>query len=157
MSQSRKATALTIVVLVAAFAVAVGKKRFSASGEPSSAAPQDAVYATLDASRKGDVRSYLANYGGQMRASLEQSIRETGEERFSKYLKESNSSIKGIAVAEPQAVSDRETALRVEYIYQDRNEVQTMYLERDGANWRIVRVDSSDRIKTLIPYGTPVQ
>jgi hypothetical protein len=111
----------------------------------------------LDASRAGDVRAYLANYAGKMRAALEQSIRESGEERFSLYLKESNSAIKGIAIAEPQPLSESETKVRVEYVYQDRNEAQTMYLEKAGGDWKITRVDGSERVKTLVPYGTPVQ
>jgi hypothetical protein len=32
-----------------------------------------------------------------------------------------------------------------------------MYLERTPAGWKIARVDSAERIKTLVPYGTPVQ
>ena len=110
----------------------------------------------LDASRAGDVQAYLANYSGQMRSALEQSVRETGPERFSRYLKYSNSAIKGIAVSDPEPVSVREMKVRVEYVYLDRNETQTVYLEKSGG-WKIVRVDGSERVKTLIPYGTPVQ
>src|ERR1035438_9642883 len=111
----------------------------------------------LDASRAGDVKAYLATYGGQMRAALEQSVRETGEEPFSRYLKESNAAVKGIAVTEPQPLSEREVKVRVEYVYQDRNEAQTVGLEKTGADWKITRVDGSERLKTLIPYGTPVK
>ena len=111
----------------------------------------------LDASRNGDVTSYLASYSGTLRASLEESIRESGRERFSRYLKDTNSAIKGVALSAPQPPGEREATIRVEYIYQDRNEAQTMYLEKDGANWKITRVDATDRLKTLIPYGSPVQ
>ena len=159
MSHSRKAQILTVAALALALAIAVGRKqglRFAGAPQSEPAA-QDVIYAMLDASRAGNVPAYLANYAGQMRASLEQSIRESGEERFSRYLKESNAAIKGVAVAEPQLLSDRETKVRVEYVYQDRNEAQTMYLEKTGANWKITRVEGSERLKTLIPYGTPVQ
>jgi len=158
MTRDRKARLITIAALGLALAIAVGRIQLSrsSSGQPPST-PPDAIYAMLDASRAGDVRAYLAKYGGQMRASLEQSIRETGEERFSRYLKESNSAIKGIAVSEPQQISSRDVTVRVEYIYQDRNEAQTMHLEQEGGEWRITRVDATDRVKTLIPYGTPVQ
>jgi hypothetical protein len=30
-------------------------------------------------------------------------------------------------------------------------------LEKAGADWKITRVDGSERLKTLIPYGTPVK
>ena len=64
---------------------------------------------------------------------------------------------KGIAISEPQPVTDREVKVRVEYVYQDRNEAQTMYLEKDAGSWKISRVDGAERVKTLVPYGTPVQ
>jgi hypothetical protein len=157
-TRDRKARLLTIAALGLALAVAVGRNQLSRwSTERPLPTPQDAIYAMLDASRTGDIRAYLANYGGQMRAAIEHSIRESGEERFIRYLKESNSAIKGIAISEPQQISNREAAVRVEYIYQDRNEAQTMRLEQEGGVWRITGVDATDRVKTLIPYGTPVQ
>ena len=58
---------------------------------------------------------------------------------------------------EPQPVSDREVKARVEYVFQDRNEVQYVYLAKMSGAWKISRVDSSERVKTLVPYGTPVQ
>lgn len=158
MTQARKTQVLTVAALALALAVAIGRKQLSSSSAPAQASnPQDTIYAMLDASRSGDVRRYLANYGGQMRAGLDQSVRESGEERFSRYLKESNAAIKGVALSEPQALSSRESQVRVEYVYQDRNEAQTLYLENDGASWKITRVDATDRVKTLVPYGTPVQ
>jgi hypothetical protein len=158
MTQPRKAQLLTIGLLALALGIAVGRKQDSrSSGESPPAAAQDAIYAMLDASRAGDVQAYLANYSGQMRSALEQSVRETGPERFSRYLKDSDSAIKGIAVSDPEPVSVREMKVRVEYVYLDRNEAQTVYLEKSGGGWKIVRVDGSERVKTLIPYGTPVQ
>jgi len=32
-----------------------------------------------------------------------------------------------------------------------------MYLEKQSGIWKIVQVDSTERVKTLVPYGTPVQ
>ena len=46
--------------------------------------------------------------------------------------------------------------IRVEYVYEDRNEVQQVELERQDGRWRISSVDSAQRVKTLVPYGTPV-
>ena len=122
--------------------------------EPS---PQDAIYAMLDAARAGDVKAYLASYTGQMDAALRQSLAETTEAGFAKYLTDSNAAVKGIAISEPQPLTDREVKVRVEYVYQDRNEAQTMYLEKGASGWKIARVDGAERVKTLVPYGTPVQ
>ena len=157
MTTARKTQVLTFAALAIALAVAIARKPGGISSAPTPANPQDAIYGMLDASRSGDIRRYLASYGGQMRAGLEQSVRESGEERFSRYLKESNAAIKGVALSEPQALSSRESQVRIEYVYQDRNEAQTLYLENDGGAWKITRVDATARVKTLVPYGTPVQ
>ena len=158
--KQRRAQILTISLLAAIIAVAIVRNtglrasiaQISLRAE---ATPQDTIYAMLDAARAGDVKKYCAAYTGQMEQSLKLAISESPD--FSKYLKESNAAIKGIAVQEPQALSDREVKARVEYVYQDRNEAQIMYLERTPGGWRIARVDAAERVKTLIPYGTPVQ
>ncbi|MGH9721360.1 MAG: hypothetical protein ACRD8O_14205 [Bryobacteraceae bacterium] len=172
MSRERKAQIITLVVLVSALGVVAARKAgwklstarvaagFSAIGRPAAKpdpTPQDAIYAMLDAARAGDAKAYLAAYTGQMETSLKQSLAETGEPGFAKYLKESNAAIKGIAIMEPQPLTDREVKVRVEYVYQDRNEAQFMYLEKGAGGWKIARVDGTERVKTLVPYGTPVQ
>lgn len=169
MKKERKAQAVTILILAAAFGVVLGQKtgwrmpdvkvselapKRAAKADPT---PQDAIYAMLDAARTGDVKAYLSSYTGQMESSLKQSLAETTQTGFAKYLKDSNAAIKGIAISEPQTLTDREVKVRVEYVYQDRNEAQFLYLERGPAGWKITRVDGVERVKTLVPYGTPVQ
>ena len=162
MTKERKTQALTIVILAAAFAIVVGQKYgwrkpevpLPANTDPS---PQDAIYAMLDAARDGNVDAYLEAYTGQMQASLKQAVAETTREGFADYLKRSNAAIKGIAISEPHALTDVEMKVRVEYVYQDRNEAQTMYVQKLPDGWKIARVDGLERVKTLIPYGTPVQ
>lgn len=166
MTKERKAQLLTLAVLAGAGAIVAGRQwnwqapaikvpaAMEAKAEP---AAQDTVYAMLDAAREGDPAKYLACYTGQMLTALEQSVKETGTDGFVKYLKDSNAPIKGVAINEPQVLTEREVKLRVEFVYQERNEVQFMYLEKAGAGWKIARVDATERVKTLIPYGTPVQ
>ena len=57
---------------------------------------------------------------------------------------------------EPEPVSDSEAKVRVEYVYLDRNESPTLLLRKAGG-WKIASVDSAQRVKTLVPYGTPVR
>ena len=160
MSKQRRAQILTVSLLAAIIGVVIVRNTGLRASIPqlggrAEATPEDTIYAMLDAARAGDVKKYLASYTGQMEQSLKQTVSESAD--FSKYLKYSNAAIKGIAMQEPQALSDREVKARVEYIYQDRNEAQFMYLEKTPGGWKIARVDSAERVKTLIPYGTPVQ
>jgi len=163
MSKDRKAQIVTIAILVAALTVVLGRKvgwKLPVSLPARAAAevtPQDTIYAMLDAAREGSIRKYLGSYTGQMEAALKQSIAEQGDPSFVEYLKNSNAPIKGIAITEPQQLTDSEVKVRVEFVYQDRNEVQYMYLDKVAGSWKIARVDSTERAKTLVPYGTPVQ
>lgn len=167
MTRERRAQILTVLTLAGALGVAAYRQGVFAVFDlsamaarnvpPADPTPQDAVYAMLDAGREGKVPEYLAAYTGQMADSLRKSAAEQGDAAFSAYLRGSNAPIKGIALQEPQALTNREVKLKVEYVFADRNEVQWMYLEREGKMWRISRVDAAERIQTLVPYGTPVR
>ena len=167
MTREQKARYLTIGVIGVVVVFLAGQK--SGWKLPSGAAvlktaepprppePRDAIYQMLDAARAGDAAAHLQCFSGQMAAQLQQSRTEMGDRAFAEYLVKTNQEIKGVALSEPVTLTDREVRVRVEYVYQDRNEVQQMYLEKTPQGWRIARLDSTERIKTLVPYGTPVQ
>jgi hypothetical protein len=162
MKNRRKVQIVTVLVLTVAAGIALGRKagwRLPATPRAATTeqSPQAAIYAMLDAARAGDVKAYLASYTGPMEAALRQTIAETTEPVFAKYLQESNTSIKGVAISDPQKITDEVKKVRVEYVYQDRNEAQMIYLERGPGGWKISRSDSDERVKTLVPYGTPVK
>ena len=70
------------------------------------------------------------------------------------YLKRLNEEITGIAVSDLKLTGEAGAVLRAEFVYRGKNEAQQYHLVlRDGA-WKIDRVDESERIKTLIPYGS---
>ncbi len=157
MNRDRIAKAATILVVIGLLGFIVVRRGGARLTARPTAAPQDAIYQMLDAARTGNVPGYLARYTGQMRSALNQTIAEKGAAGFRSYLQSSNAEIKGLAVFEPKAVSDNEVALRVEYVYRDRNEAQIFYLVKAEGAWKIARVDNAERVKTLVPYGTPVQ
>jgi hypothetical protein len=158
-TKERKAQVITVLVLAAGLGAALYRKgtfdkiSFSAAmatqpkAEPS---PQDTIYAMLDAARDGNVDKFLATYAGDLQSSLRQSV-------TPQYRKDMNAPIKGVALNEPAPLNEREVKVRVEYVYQDRNEAQIFYLEKVRGEWKITRVENAERVKTLIPYGTPVQ
>jgi hypothetical protein len=166
-----KRSHLARLLTVALMAAALGLVAFRNTGRSVSEAipaivpqskaapsPQDAIYAMLDAARDGSVAAYLAAFTGQMETSLRQSAAEQGDAAFSKYLKDANAPVKGIAIMEPQPVADAEVRVKVEYVYADRNETQWFHLVRQpDRTWKISRLDTAERIKTLIPYGSPAR
>ena len=158
-SKARRSEVVTILVLAVALGAAVLRKTplrasFSALGAERDQAPQDVVYAMLDAARAGDVAKYLATYTGETEQSLERARSESTD--FAQYLRTSNVSIMGIAVNEPQALSESEMQVRVEYVFRDRNEIQVLYLSKTPGGWKISRVDSAEHIEAKTPYGVPI-
>lgn len=166
MSRQRKAQVLTVAILSCGVGIAVlrnpdvrGSINNRMSGklvaQAADVTPQDAIYAMLDAARAGDVQRFMSLYTDPIQTPMRQAMSESKD--FAKYLRDSNSGVKGVAVNEPETLPDGRVKARVEYIYEDRNEVQFMYLEKTSRGWRIANVDSVDRVRTLVPYGTPVQ
>lgn len=148
------ATAMVVAGLLSFIAIRRTGVTLTATREPS---PQDAIYQMLETARAGNTSAYLDHYTGQMRSTLSQTIAEKGERGFKSYLQSSNADIKGLAVFEPKQVSENEVAVRVECVYQDRNEAQVFYMENAKGGWKIARIDNAERVKTVVPYGTPVQ
>jgi hypothetical protein len=132
-------------------AVSVVRPRESRPAEP-----RDTIYRMLDAARAGDVNGYLACYGEPLRKQLKATQDEMTFSGFGKYLTERNREIKGIAISEAETLSATRVKIRVEYVYQDRNETQDFHLGKLGGEWRITQIDGAERVETLVPYGTPV-
>ena len=157
MRKDRLAKLITIVLMATAGVLFVARKSEPRQQQQPTRTPQDAIYAMLDAARLGDSKAYLSQYTGQMQAGLRRVELEKGAAAFARYLRSSTADMKGVAVSELTAISDREAQMRVEYVYRDRSEVQVAYLEKVSGEWKIDRLDGAEQVKTIIPYGTPVQ
>lgn len=159
MRKDRISQVLTVVVLLCALGAGVARKTgwpVHAPIESAGQDPRDTIYAMLNAARTGNVKAYLASHTGPMEATLRQLRLETTEADFAKYLQDSNAAVKGVAVSDPR-ITGMTATVRVEYVYQDRNQTQMMQLQKVAAGWKIYRADSDELIKTLIPYGTPMK
>jgi hypothetical protein len=129
--------------------------RFSPSTASAPVGPEDAIYGMLDAARAGDTKAYLDAFSGSIHDQLVQVMKENAEPNFAAYLKSQNSAFQGVAVSVTDRPSDIEAQLRVEYVYGNRNEVQSVYLRKDS-RWRIVKVAGAEQVKTLVPFGGAV-
>lgn len=156
MTKARLTQILTLALLAGALGIALVRNRTWTMLPPSEPTAEDAIYAMLDAARAGNAPGYLSHYTGSMRKTLDQVVAEQTEPNFAKYLKDTNASVKGVAVSAPEASTGETVKVRVEFVYADRNEAQMMYLRKEAGGWKIFQVDGSARAKTLVPYGTPV-
>jgi hypothetical protein len=149
------------IATVTVLAIALGIAAFRTGGlslqlpVSSEATPSDAIYSMLDAAKAGDINRYLAAFTGEQQQSLRRIRSESRD--FAQYLRDSNVDLKGVAVMEPQSQTEARVRVRVEYVYQDRNEAQDFLLEKNGSSWKIAGIENAERTPTLIPWGTPVQ
>jgi hypothetical protein len=109
----------------------------------------------IDAERAGDAKAYLDTFTGSMRDQVFQVIKENTESKFASYLTR-NAAFQGVAVTVTDRPSPEEAQVRVDYVYGDRNEVQKMYLKREGERWRILKVAGSEQTESLFPFGSRV-
>jgi len=120
------------------------------------ATPEDAVYGMLDAARVGDTKTYLTLFSGALHDQLLQVVKENSEANFAAYLKAQNTAFQGVAVSVIDRPTDTEAQVRVEYVYFNHNEVQSVYLRKEASRWQIVKVAGLEQVKTLVPYGSAV-
>jgi hypothetical protein len=123
---------------------------------PRAATPEDTVYGMLDAARAGDTAVYVDTFSGPLQQQIQQVIRESGRKQFATYLTAQSSSFQSVTLSVADQPSDLEVRLRVEYVYVNRNEVQSFHLRKSGGRWKIIGISGTEQIKTLIPYGTAV-
>lgn len=160
MSPARRTQLATLALLALAGGLLVLREtgwRLPGRSLTRGATPEDAVYAMFEAARRGDLGGYLDCLSGAARTAVDQAIAETGEAAFARYLRERHQPVKGIAIAAPERLSETEVAARIEYVFEDRNEVQEIRLELIGGRWRVTRLDAAETRKPRIPYGAPVE
>jgi hypothetical protein len=145
---------ITVLLIAGAIAFFVARQRSKTAVAGFNAAdPESAVWRMADASRAGDVRTYLNCFKGPLRQNLEKTATEMGEQRFGEYLKQLNKEITGIAVSDLELTGPATAKLRVEFVSHGKNEAQQHHLRLDNGVWKIDRMDEAERIKTLVPYG----
>lgn len=156
--KQRLPTIITVLLIAAAigfFALRRQQKQF-AGMSAGSAGPEDVVWRLSDATREGNVKTYLDCFTGRLRQKIEKTAREMGEAQFSEYLKRLNNEVTGIAVSDLENVNQSEAALRVEFVFRGKNEVQKHHFRLVDGSWKIEKLDGAEQIKTLVPYGTDV-
>ena len=152
--KNRLPAIVTVFLIAGALIFFIARQR-SKTADPgfNAANPESVIWRMSDAARVGDVQAYLNCFDGELRRNLEKTLAEMGERKFGEYLKRLNEEITGIAISDLQLTGEAGASLRVEFVYRGKNEAQQHHLIlRDGA-WKIDRLDESERIKTLIPYG----
>lgn len=149
-NRNRVAGFLAGIALLCALGLGVARNRRAPA---ESQDPQGVVYGMLDAARAGEVGRYLDYFVAPALAAFRQTIRESGEAGFAKYLRDSNADIEGIAVKEPD-IAENGALVRVDYVYRDRTVTQRLSLTRQRDGWKIASADGEERTAMPVPFGT---
>jgi hypothetical protein len=101
----------------------------------------------------------MAQFADPLRAQLIRLRAEKGDVYLRDYLARLTRPIKGLAadLARTEEVGPSEVRLPIQFLYSDRNEVQSFFLRRSGDRWRITRIETARSAPVLIPYGTPME
>lgn len=140
-----------------ALALVVGLRRDPSREAPDDTAPDDAILTLVRAGTRGDVDSYLACFGGELRSRMEahaRSFRPPG--RFAEVLRQRFEGLKGSATSRFELFGPTEATLEWETVYASHNERFRVRFHLVDGRWRVVELDSIDRRVPDVPYGTPV-
>ena len=161
MNPTTLARILAVAALLVAMGAGIARKAGWLAGAVTPAPTAEeavtaAVYDAMNAARSGDVTRYLNGYTGPIRDALQRSLDESGKPAFVRYLKSLDNGVKGLAMF-VESAGAREATARVEYVYEDRNDVQIVHLEKIGEAWRIARTGNGQQVQAAIRYGTPIR
>ena len=123
-------------------------------GEESS--PAGVVRAMSLFSRDGRVNDYLDCFTGELRAKLEQTRDQAKPGEFADALRRRSAPVRGLAVSDQTQLDAETMRLKIEWVFDDRNEIQTFTLRKVQGAWKIADMTDAQYRKPDVSYGTKV-
>ncbi len=150
------ATAVLGLVLLAVIAFAPEQAPRPRGETPEQRLASELYDGLVAATRDGDVRRYIACFAEPLRGELAAAVRSQGRAAFAESLRRFyRTPVTGVAVSEQQIDDDQATA-RLEWVYRNDSDVQTVRLVRERGRWLITELSGKTRIELDLPWGTPV-
>jgi hypothetical protein len=107
-------------------------------------------------SREGRVEEYLNCFEPELRTRLERARDEMKRNKFADSLRRRAAPVRGIAFSDEIRLDEETIRIKVEWVFEDRNEIQHFMLKKAGDVWKIVDMTEARYKKPIIPYGTKV-
>ncbi len=147
---------VTVLLIAAALVFFTQRQRLAqlTADDPTAATPEAVIWRMADAARTGDAAAYLDCFSGELQAKLRKTATELGDAQFRQYLQRLHSEVTGLAVSDLAQPRADEAVLRVEFILRDHNEAQHHHFKLNGGVWKIERIEATERVNPLIPFGT---
>lgn len=118
--------------------------------------PSERVQAMSRLAEEGSADEYVDCFTGKLKAKIEQTREDMTDEEFGAVIRKRAGAVKGVAISNREELADGGVRLRVDWVFADRNEIQTFTLRADGDDWKIAEITDSQYEKPEIPYGTEV-
>ncbi|MFA4015367.1 MAG: hypothetical protein RUDDFDWM_000447 [Candidatus Fervidibacterota bacterium] len=155
-AKTKKVIAACVSIVVIGWLMSIGLRSQSKIAVKEQK-PEDVVLAMFNAMERGDVRTYLSLLDGKAKERVMLFLREVGWKEFGRQLRKMHEGIKGIAVLPDEPLSEDEVKLKVELVFEGKNETQFVRLKRYGRGWKVIEFTQPEHQPQLIPYGTPVK
>jgi hypothetical protein len=151
-------TPITRISRLAPMVIVIGVAMLSAGcGKPPvESTPAERVNAMARYSSEGMAPEYIDCFTGQLRAALEQTRDQMKPGAFGELLRNRSASVRGVAISDQTQPDENTSKMKVEWIFEDRNEAQYFTLLKVDGDWKISEMSGAQYNKPEIPYGTKV-
>ena len=116
----------------------------------------DCIRAMSQYSREGRVEEYLNCFAPEMRQRLVRVRQEMKDAAFAEQLRRRAEPVRGIAFSDETPLDANTVQIKVEWVFEDRNEVQMFRLTKADGLWKIAEMTEARYKKPPVPYGTKV-
>ena len=112
----------------------------------------DIIWKMFSFAKFGDVENFLGCFAGESLAILQSNRKDWKNQGFREYIKGFAQDVKGVSIINGTEENEGNRVFEVEVVYADRNELQTVFLQKTNKGWKITKVLKPVIIKPAIPY-----
>ncbi|MGA1840402.1 MAG: hypothetical protein ACMUIU_07230 [bacterium] len=112
----------------------------------------DIIWKMFSFAKLGDVEDFLKCFTGESLAILQSNRKDWKDQGFREYIKEYAQNVKGVSIINGTEENEGKRVFEVEVVYADRNELQTVFLQKTNKGWKIINILKPVIIKPAIPY-----
>ncbi|MGA1796963.1 MAG: hypothetical protein ACMUIL_14010 [bacterium] len=103
-------------------------------------APDTTILELVRAAQKDDLRRYVACFCDELRISLENQVKDMGEEAFARCVMNNHRNLTGIAISDARSVDTDRIRVVVEFVYEGHDEIRSYILRRIRDEWKIAMI-----------------
>ena len=103
-------------------------------------APDNTILELVRAALKDDHQRYVSCFCDELRISLENQVKDMGEEAFTRCVMNNHRNLTGIAISDAMSIDTDTVRVVVEFVYEGFDEIRSYILRRIGNEWKIAKI-----------------